>query len=43
MLNTYPKKLNAKLIIKKGQKHFSIGTYGEKYKKFPFLLKLIEK
>lgn len=35
------KKLDAELIIKKGQKHFSIGTYGEKYKKFPFLLNLI--
>ena len=35
------KKLNGKLIIKKAQKHFSISTAGEKYKKFPFLLKLI--
>ena len=36
------KKLDAELIIKKGQKHFSTSTYGEKYKEFPFLLKLIE-
>jgi len=36
------KKLNGQLIVKKGQKHFSIGTAGEKYKKFPYLLKLIE-
>ena len=36
------KLLNAKLIIKKGQKHFSVGSYGEKYTKFPFLLELID-
>lgn len=35
-------KLDAMLIIKDGQKHFSTGTYGEKYKEFPFLLELIE-
>ena len=34
-------KLGAKLIVKKGQKHFNISTVGEKYKKFPFLLELI--
>lgn len=32
-------KLGGKLVIMKGQKHFSIGTAGEKYKKFPELLK----
>lgn len=30
------------LIIKPGQKHFSVGTYGEKYRQFPFLLDLIK-
>lgn len=35
-------KLNGELIIKPGQKHFSISPGGPKYKKFPFLLKLIE-
>jgi uncharacterized protein len=35
-------KLDAELIIKKGQKHFSVGTYGEEYKEFPFLLELVE-
>jgi predicted alpha/beta hydrolase family esterase len=34
-------KLNGKLIIKKGQKHFSISPGGPKYKKFPFLLGLL--
>lgn len=29
------------LIIKPGQKHFSVGTYGEQYRQFPFLLELI--
>jgi len=37
------KKLSGELIVKKGQKHFSISTYGEDYKKFPFLLELIKK
>lgn len=36
-------KVDGELIIKKGQKHFSIGTYGEEYKQFPFLLDLIMK
>ncbi|MBU0579192.1 alpha/beta hydrolase [Patescibacteria group bacterium] len=36
-------KLDGKLIIREGQKHFSIGSYGEEYKQFPFLLDLIEK
>jgi len=35
------KKLNGQLIIKKGQKHFSISPGGPKYKKFPFLLGLL--
>lgn len=34
------KVLNAKLIIKKGQKHFSIGSFGKKYKEFPLILEL---
>jgi predicted alpha/beta hydrolase family esterase len=34
-------KIDGKLIIKEGQKHFSVGTFGEEYKKFPFLLELI--
>lgn len=34
-------KTDGELIIKKGQQHFSVGTAGEKYKKFPFLLELI--
>ncbi len=35
-------KLDGELIIREGQKHFSIGSFGEEYKKFPFLLELIE-
>ncbi|MFZ5377011.1 MAG: RBBP9/YdeN family alpha/beta hydrolase [Patescibacteria group bacterium] len=35
--------LNGDLIVKEGQKHFSVGTFGEEYRKFPFLLELIEK
>lgn len=35
------KKLDGQLIIKSGQKHFSIGTFGESYRTFPFLLELI--
>lgn len=34
-------KLDGHLLIKKGQKHFSVGTFGETYRKFPFLLNLI--
>lgn len=34
-------KLDGELIIKKGQKHFSVGSYGEKYREFPFLLEMI--
>jgi len=37
------KKLHGKLIVKKGQKHFSVSTFGKKYSKFPFLLKEIAK
>ena len=37
------KKLGGELLVKKGHKHFSVGTYGEEYKKFPYLLELIEK
>lgn len=33
--------LNTKVILKKGQKHFSVGTMGEKYRQFPELLELI--
>lgn len=36
------KKLGAELIIKPGQEHFSISPGGSKYKKFPFLLKLLK-
>lgn len=35
-------KLGGELIVKPGQFHFSIGTAGEKYKKFPMLLRLIK-
>ncbi len=34
-------KLDGKLIIKPGQKHFSVGTVGEKYRQFPLLLRLV--
>jgi len=34
-------KLDGTLIVLKGQKHFSVGTMGEQYKEFPFLLKKI--
>ena len=34
-------KLNGELIIKPGQKHFSIGTGGPEYKEFPFLLEVL--
>jgi len=35
------KKLNAKLIIKKGQQHFCVDPSSIKYKQFAFLLELI--
>lgn len=35
------RRLAGELIIKKGQKHFSVGTYGEEYRRFPFLRELI--
>lgn len=35
------KKLGAKLIVQKGQKHFSVGSGGEKFKKLPILLELL--
>lgn len=34
-------KLDGRLIVIKGQKHFSVTSYGEKYKKFPLLKKLL--
>lgn len=34
-------KVNGTLILLRGQKHFSIGTAGKEYDKFPFLLDLI--
>ncbi len=36
-------KLGGELIIKPGQFHFSIGSAGQKYKEFPFLLETILK
>lgn len=36
------KNLGTKVMLIKGQKHFSISTVGEKYKEFPELLKLID-
>lgn len=35
--------LGGELIVMRGQKHFSVGTMGEKYKKFPLLLELIKR
>lgn len=35
------KNLDAELIIKEGQKHFSVGSFGQEYKQFPLLLDLI--
>ncbi len=35
------KKLGGELIVRKGQKHFSVATFGDKYKKFPLLLNKI--
>ncbi len=34
--------LGAELITKRGQKHFSISTCGEEYRKFPLLVRLLE-
>lgn len=34
-------KLGGELVIKTGQKHFSIGTFGEAYRRFPYLLNKI--
>jgi predicted alpha/beta hydrolase family esterase len=35
-------KLEGELLLQKGQKHFSVGTAGEKYKEFPYLLGLLK-
>ena len=35
------KNLDTKVILMKGQKHFSVGTMGQKYKKFPELLEYL--
>ena len=35
--------LGGELIVQEGQKHFSIGTAGEQYKEFPFILDLLDK
>lgn len=35
-------KLGGKLIVKKGQKHFSVSTGGEKFRKLPIILELIK-
>jgi len=37
----FEEKLDTKLIIFKNQKHFSVESYGEKYKKFPEILEYI--
>lgn len=36
------KMVGGELLVQKGQKHFSVGTYGEAYRKFPFLLEVVE-
>ncbi|MCE7898379.1 MAG: hypothetical protein DPW11_04050 [bacterium] len=36
------KQLDGELIVKHGQKHFSVGTMGDSYREFPDLLELIE-
>lgn len=36
------KKLDAKLLVQKGEQHFSIKEGGEKYKRFPYLLQLLK-
>lgn len=33
--------VGGKLLVMPGQKHFSVGTYGEEYREFPDLLRLI--
>lgn len=35
------KELDAELIVKEGQDHFSTGTSGEQYRQFPLLLELL--
>jgi predicted alpha/beta hydrolase family esterase len=35
------KMTNGKLILQKGQQHFSTSTAGDNYKEFPFLLDMI--
>ncbi len=35
-------KLGAELVMVPGQKHFSVRTYGEKYRQFPLLLELLK-
>jgi len=35
------KELDGRLMVKKGQKHFSVGTMGKSYEQFPVLLQLI--
>lgn len=34
-------KLGGELIVKKGQKHFSVGTFGAEYRRFSLLLEII--
>lgn len=34
-------KLDAKLVVIKGQKHFSVSSYGDKYKEFPEILEYL--
>lgn len=34
-------KLNGELIVKKGQKHFSVSSFGPEYRQVPFLLDLL--
>ncbi|MBI5151319.1 MAG: alpha/beta fold hydrolase [Candidatus Pacebacteria bacterium] len=34
-------KIGGDLIVLQGQKHFSVGTFGEAYRQFPYLLHLI--
>lgn len=33
--------LGSELIVKESQKHFSVGTAGEQYKEFPFILEVL--
>lgn len=35
--------LGGELIVLEGQKHFSVGSAGEQYRKFPFIFELIER